>query len=213
MSLTSCFEVPLSQHEHHAKHHHMRQRLAQLAARLMAEDGMLDFASAKRKAARQLGAPDTQNLPANGEVERELRTWQHLYQKDEQTERIHILRREALDVMHLLQAFNPHLAGAVLSGAATRQAPIELHLFADSSKEVELFLLNHHTPYEATAKRFDFGAETREIPLLVVQGTHTEIELAVFSMNELRQAPRSPVNGKSMERAKAPQVEALIEAR
>lgn len=201
----------MSQHEHHAKHHHMRQRLAQLAARLMAEDGLLDFASAKRKAARQLGAPDTQNLPANSEVARELRTWQHLYQQDEQTERVRILRQEALEAMHLLQAFNPHLAGAVLSGAATRQAPIELHLFADSSKEVELFLLNHKTSYEAAEKRFDFGAEIREIPLLVLQGKHTEIELAVFSMDELRQAPRSPVSGKPMERAKTRQVEALIE--
>lgn len=201
----------MSQHEHHAKHHQMRQRLAQLAARLMAEDGLLDFASAKRKAARQLGAPDTQNLPTNSEVERELRTWQHLYQKDEQAERVRVLRQEALDAMHLLQAFNPHLAGTVLSGAATRQAPIELHLFADSSKEVELFLLNHKTPYEAAEKHFDFGAKIRVIPLLVLQGKYTEIELAVFSMDELRQAPRSPVSGKPMERAKTRQVEALIE--
>lgn len=200
----------MSQHEHHAKHHHMRQRLAQLAARLMAEDGLLDFASAKRKAARQLGAPDTQNLPANSEVERELRTWQHLYQKDEQAERIRILREEALEIMHQLQAFNPHLAGAVLSGAATRQAPIELHLFADSPKEVELFLLNRNIPYEAAERRFDFGTETRETPLLVLQGEHTEIELAVFSVDELRQAPRSPISGKSMERAKPRQVEALV---
>ena len=40
----------------------MRERIAQLAARLMAVDGIDDFALAKRKAARQAGAPDTRNL-------------------------------------------------------------------------------------------------------------------------------------------------------
>jgi hypothetical protein len=39
----------------------MRARIAAAAARLMAEDGIDDFALAKRKAARQLGALDTQS--------------------------------------------------------------------------------------------------------------------------------------------------------
>src|SRR5712664_4853012 len=37
----------------------MRARIAAAAARMMAEDGLDDFALAKRKAARQLGAEDT----------------------------------------------------------------------------------------------------------------------------------------------------------
>ena len=49
-----------------------RERIAQLAARLMAADGVQDFALAKRKAARQLGANDTQNLPNNTEIEQVL---------------------------------------------------------------------------------------------------------------------------------------------
>ncbi len=35
----------------------MRARIAATAARIMAEDGIEDFALAKRKAARRLGAP------------------------------------------------------------------------------------------------------------------------------------------------------------
>src|SRR3990172_5650810 len=45
------------------KQQHMRARIAAAAARIMAEDGVEDFALAKRKAARQLGAEDTQALP------------------------------------------------------------------------------------------------------------------------------------------------------
>lgn len=202
----------MTQFEHNAKHNHMRQRLAQLAARLIAEDGMLDYAAAKRKAARQLGAADTQNLPANGEIERELRAYQALFQKDEQAERLHILRTDALDVMHQLQGFNPYLTGSVLSGTAARGANINLHLFADSLKEVELFLLNRKISYETSEKRFSFGDESRMVPVLILEGEHAEIELAIFSLDDQRQGPRSPVSGKSMERAKAQQVETLLEA-
>ena len=51
----------------------MRGHIANLAARLMAVDGIDDFALAKRKAARQAGALDTRSLPTNEEVEQALR--------------------------------------------------------------------------------------------------------------------------------------------
>ena len=61
----------------------MRARIAATAARIMAEDGIDDFALAKRKAARQLGAAETEALPANDEVEAELRAYRALYQPEE----------------------------------------------------------------------------------------------------------------------------------
>lgn len=198
-------------HEHTGKHQQMRQRLAQLAARLMAEDGVLDYAAAKRKAARQSGAPDTHNLPTNGEIERELRAYQALFQDGEQAERLRTLRTEALGAMHLLRDFTPSLAGPVLDGTAARHSSIDLHVFADSLKDIELFLLNRRIPYAATEKRFRFGDEARMVPVLILEGKSTEIELAVFGVDGLRQAPRDPVGGKAMERAGAQQVQALLE--
>ena len=58
----------------------MRARIAAAAARLMAEDGIDDFALAKRKAARSLGAAETEALPGNDEIEAELRAYLALYQ-------------------------------------------------------------------------------------------------------------------------------------
>src|SRR2546425_1928520 len=87
----------------------MRARIAAAAARMMAEDGLDDFALAKRKAARQLGAEDTRWLPKNEEIEVELRAYQSLYQGEEQRERIHYLRERALEAMRLLERFRPHL--------------------------------------------------------------------------------------------------------
>src|SRR3954471_10911841 len=91
----------------------MRARIAAAAARIMAEDGIDDYALAKRKAARQLGAGDTQALPGNDEIEAELRAYQSLYQGDEQRHRIRHLRTQALEAMRMLAQFRPYLAGAV----------------------------------------------------------------------------------------------------
>ena len=58
------------------------------------------------------------------------------------------LRGVALAVMALLESFRPCLIGAVLDGTAGRYADVELELFADSAKDVEIFLLSRHIPYE-----------------------------------------------------------------
>src|SRR5213083_103144 len=89
----------------------MRARIAAAAARLMAEDGIDDFALAKRKAARQLGAADTQSLPRNDEIEAELRAYRALYQADEHPQLINELRRIALDAMRALERFSPYQIG------------------------------------------------------------------------------------------------------
>src|SRR5258708_31896508 len=98
----------------------MRARIAAAAARIMAEDGIDDFALAKRKAARQLGAVDTEALPRNDEVEAELRAYRALYQAGEHPELIEELRRLALEVMQALEQFNPYLTGPVLDRKSTR---------------------------------------------------------------------------------------------
>jgi len=71
-----------------ARQNGMRARIAAAAARLMAEDGIADFALAKRKAARSLGAPHTEALPGNDEIEAELRAYLALYQASEHPERV-----------------------------------------------------------------------------------------------------------------------------
>ena len=48
---------------------HLRLRIAQLAAQLMIESGIRDYAFAKRKAAKQLGVSAARGLPSNEEVD------------------------------------------------------------------------------------------------------------------------------------------------
>src|SRR5262252_3969357 len=91
------------------KQQQIRARIAAAAARIMAEDGIEDFALAKRKAARQLGAAEREGLPGNEEIEAELRAYRALYQADEHPERIAELRRVALEAMRALERFTPYL--------------------------------------------------------------------------------------------------------
>ncbi len=189
----------------------MRMRIAQEAARLIAEDGMTDFLAAKRKAAQRLGAPNTRHMPGNQEIEEALLMHQRLFQADTQPQVLRNLRRTAVDAMKRFESFKPRLTGAVLNGTAGAHAEIELHLFAPAAKDVALFLLDHKIPFETGQRRFRFEREVwEEIPLFHVYAGDHSVVLAVFPLDGRREAPRSPVDGRPMARADLKAVEALL---
>jgi hypothetical protein len=132
-----------------------RSGIAAAAARLMAEDGIDDYLLAKKKALRRLGLPEHTALPDNAEVEAELRTYRALYQSGEHPAILVAMRRSALHLMEFLAAFNPYLTGSVLDGTAGEYSQIDLLLFADSAKEVEIFLLNHGIDVQHATPRHD----------------------------------------------------------
>lgn len=193
---------------------HLREQVAQLAARLIAEDGIQDYAQAKRKAARQLRAEDSLCLPNNAEIENALKTYHAIYHPASQKDWVSRMRRHALDTMRLLERFNPHLAGSVLSGTAAAHSDINLLLFSDSAKEVELYLLGKQIPYRVGVKRLKFGDEARMVPTVILEGElgMATVEAAILSEAEFRQGPRSPINGRPMAKANSTQLETLIEA-
>jgi len=185
----------------HKQQQMMRARIAVAAARIMAEDGIDDFALAKRKAARQLGAEDTQALPKNDEVELELRTYQSLYQGKEQRERIRYLRGRALEAMLLLEGFRPYLSGPVLTGTAGRYSDIDLQLFTDDNKAVELFLLSHAIAYEVSLQRHFAGDRERPISVLKFDWEDVVLNVAVYGINDERSTLKTTLAGKPMHRA------------
>lgn len=196
--------------EQKLKQQQMRTRIAAAAARLMAEDGIEDFAAAKRKAARQLGAVDTQFLPNNDEIEAELRLYQSLFQGEEQHERIRYLRVQALQAMEQLAEFHPYLTGPVLKGTAARYADIDLLVFADSSKELEIFLLNRNIPYQASESRHFSGNQERAITVLSMDWDGTPVRVAVFTRGDERNPLRTSQLGKPLERVDLAGVRELL---
>jgi hypothetical protein len=190
----------------------MRARIAAAAARIMAEDGIEDYALAKRKAARGLGAADTEALPGNDEIEAELHAYRALYQPAEHPQRIAELRRAALDAMQTLERFNPYLTGAVLAGTAGPYAEIDLQLFPESAKDVEIFLLDRDIAYTSAEGRRYAGDRARAVAVLSLNWDETPLRLSVFDPRDERLALKSSQNGKVMERAGIAEVRAMVEA-
>lgn len=190
----------------------MRVRIAAAAARIMAEEGIDDFALAKRKAARRLGAPDSEALPANEEVEVALREYLALYQAEAHPERIHELRRIALQAMDALERFTPYLTGPVLAGLAGPYAEIDLQLFPESTKDVELYLLDLNIPYEATDERRYTGDRARAVAVISLDWQGVPLRLAVFDPRDERSALKTTPAGRVAARAGIAEVRTLVEA-
>jgi hypothetical protein len=186
----------------------LRRAIASRAARLMAEDGIGNYGLAKRKAARALGAGEGEALPTNQEVEAELRAYQSIYQEAELPGRLKLLRETALEVMEVLADFRPYLSGSVLDGTAGRYAEVELELFADSGKDVEIMLLSDDISYEIAdnSRQIPDGAETQ----LRLDWNGIPLLLSVFPLLAERRQRRNPHTGRSRSRANAKAVASLL---
>ena len=188
----------------------MRIRIAAAAARLMAEDGIDSFALAKRKAARQLGAADTESLPTNDEIEAQLRDYRALYQADEHPERIAELRRVALDAMRALERFSPYLTGPVLKGIAGPYAEIDLQLYPDSAKDVELFLLERNIAFDTSEGRRYSGDRAHAVSVFKLDWLGIPLRLSVFDPRDERLALKTTQTGRVMDRAGIAEVGQLL---
>lgn len=187
----------------------LRREIAALAARMIAEDGISDYGFAKRKAARQLGAVNADELPNNAEIDAEVRTYLAVFQDEEHLERQQVMRIAAAEVMRELDAFRPYLTGAVLEGTAGRYAEVEIDLFPESAKEVEIFFLNHGVAYEHREPRRNQPDAPEAI--LVFDWGDVPVKLRIYSPDVERLSRRSPHGARQMERARLATVEALIE--
>ncbi len=198
---------------------HMRQLIAQSAARMIAQDGISDFAYAKKKAGKQVGATDNSVLPSNAEIEEELKLYNALFLSDEQPENLRNLRKNALFTMQMLERFNPHLTGSVLDGTAGAGSETHIHLFADSLKELEMFLLNLDIPFETNEKSYRImndgkrdkkGDNRKKVPLFTLEMDTGLIKLSVFEVDDMRVSTKRAADGANAERADIESVKALL---
>ena len=200
---------------------HIRQMIAQQAARMMAEDGINDFAYAKKKAGKQLGVTEASVLPTNAEIEEEIRLYHNIYNADEQPLELAKLRKAALMTMQLFERFNPHLTGSVLDGTAGKFSQTNIHLFADSAKDVEMFLLNQQIPFESSEKSYrvsdkpskDKKEKVRKtVPVFTLETELGLQKLSVFDVDDMRVAVKRTVDGNNAERADISDLQALLNA-
>ena len=194
----------MPRHERPRSNNGSRASIASAAARLMAEDGIADIYHAKRKAARQLGLPEHTAYPDNAEVEAQLRAYRSLYQEQAHPELLRAMRLSALRLLELLADYSPRLAGSVLDGTAGEHSRIDILLFADSAKEVEIFLLNQGIEFEHAEPRHE-----RAEAVLVMETDTAEANLTIFPPQMERVAMKQR-DGRPREGIRADALRALI---
>ena len=187
----------------------LRESIANIAARLMAEDGIEDYAQAKRKAARQAGAPAARQMPTNDEIDEALARYRGLFQHGHAAQ-LRELRELALEVMRELDAFNPYLTGSVLRGSAGKYAAIQLQLFCANAKSVEHYLLGRNIRLRSAEISLYAGDMEVRAPVLIFERDGCAIHLTLLSPRDLRLALKIAPGGKPIERAKTDAVEILI---
>lgn len=190
----------------------LRERVAQLAAQLMAEHGIQDFGLAKRKAARQMGVEDGHNLPGNQEIELALKSYQALYHGESHPARLRLLREIAVDTMQMLADYHPYLTGSVLNGTAGPHSDINLQLYTDNEKELELYLIQRNIPFKQGQRLVHRPGGMKNIPSFTLSLDEADVEIAIYPEDELRSAPRSQPDGRAPRRAKLTQVQALLDS-
>jgi len=211
----------------------LREEIAQAAARMIAEDGA-DYATAKRKAARQLLGDVRvagEWLPDNETIEAEVRAYQALFHGESQPRILALMRRVAVLAMTDLAPFRPYLVGAVLNGTATEHSDIYLQCFCDSPKDVALHLLNAGVDFDTSESRHFGGradVETlsflwrgqwpaqREARLLAGEvraelGAPVGLHIALYDADDERGALRADASGR-VARADLTVVLALLQA-
>jgi hypothetical protein len=168
---------------------HIRFQVAHKAAQMIAEEGISDYAFAKRKAAKFFGLLDGDALPSNDEINDAIKKHQAIFFDEEHEVQLKALRAEALSLMRKLKFFNPHLTGGVLDGTIGRYPITYIHLYADSMKEVEFFLLNQNISYKTRDRKSqikDPMQDKKKIPVLILNGSLGPIELFIYHFDDLK---------------------------
>ncbi len=176
----------------------LRQEIAAAAARLVAQDGA-DYGSAKRKAARQVlgDAPSPPNvLPDNDMIEEQVRQYNALFLANSQPARLFQLRTIALQVMEALQQFHPLLSGPVLNGTAGPHDEIYLQLFAESAKEIHIFLLNKNVVLDMSESPHFKGARYDAVETASFLWKNEGVHAAMYELDDMRGALKAKADGK-----------------
>jgi hypothetical protein len=183
-----------------------RTRIAQAAARLIAEHGITDWRLAKRKAARQLMLPEREALPGDDEVEAALADYHAIFGGDAHEATLRTQRTLALRWMRRLAQFAPLLTGGVAEGWATAHSDVRLELTAADAKLVELALLNAGVAYRTMHADRDGAAE------LYVDDREGGVRLSIREPEDARQRPRRDRHGNEEIRLTADEITELLAA-
>jgi hypothetical protein len=112
--------------------------------------------------------------------------------------------------MQALAEFSPYLTGPVLTGVAGAYSEIDLQLFPDSAKDVEMFLLNRGIPFATREGRRYSGDRAHAASVFTLEWRGVPLRLSVLDRRDERVALKTSQAGRVMDRAGIAEVGALL---
>jgi hypothetical protein len=194
-----------------------RVLIAAEAARLMYQEGVKEYFTAKRLAAKRvLGHVEGKRtrhrpaaLPSNGEIRAALLALAEAAEGSGRTRKLFAMRVVALEAMKQLAPFQPRLIGSVSTGHVRRGSDIDISLFTDDEEAVELHLAALGWRFETERVTIHKFGELRDYLHHHVE-ERFPIELTVYPARELRFRPRSSTDGLPIVRLSCSSLTSLI---
>lgn len=182
---------------------HFRQLLTNEAARLMYEENVKQYHTAKWRAAKNIlsqgggktSTVRTRDLPSNGEISEQVYQLASMYEGRTLTDRLFEMRLLALEVMATLEEFSPRLIGSVSTGRIKKGSDIDLHVFTDTVEKLEFKLNQLKWQYEKECVDIRYKNGIRQFTHFYLHSEYP-VELSVYPENDIRIQGRSSTDGK-----------------
>jgi hypothetical protein len=195
----------------------LRFSIAVEAARLMYEENVKEYFTAKRMAAKRvLGKVDGKRaryrpaaLPSNGEIRDALLAIAEAAEGSSRTRKLFAMRVVALETMKKLAPFEPRLIGSVSTGHVRRGSDVDIQLFTDDDESVEEHLAHLGLRFETKRVSIHKFGEIRDYLHHHVEERFA-VELTVYPLRELRFRPRSSTDGLPIDRVRPSRLEGLL---
>jgi predicted component of type VI protein secretion system len=196
------------QERRYASHSNVRHSVAVEAARMLYTREFKEYFQAKREAARR---QSTTVLPTNSEIHQQLLLLADKLEGGDRQRRLTDMRRVALEVMNLLEAFEPRLIGSTWTGHIRQGSDIDLNLYGDSLDAVMAALENALIPFDVERVNSRKQGHEREfLHLHVHHPSGLAVEITLYDPDELRVHPICSITGGPMARGTLPQLRSLL---
>ena len=172
----------------------LRNRVAQEAALLLYTSQEKEYKQAKKRGAETLGA---RVLPSNFEVAEELDRIAEEREGTQKRELLLRMRKEAKELMEVLEEFRPRLVGSVWRGTARRNSDLDIVTFSEDAVKV-LGQLQKHSFEVGRSERLSVTKEGKRedsFHIHVVLPSGDEAEVVVRSLDNLGKPERCETYG------------------
>jgi predicted nucleotidyltransferase len=186
----------------------LKERVIREAAALLYFGAEKEYKQAKMKAGETYG---THFLPSNLEVALELNRLAEEKEGSARNERLIFMRKEALKIMKILEAFHPLLLGSVWRGTIHQGSDIDIAVYAETPENVVNALkANNFMVQKNVWETVNKHGKTLSSFHINGESEKTEVEIVVRRLEEVGEKRKCEVFGDLIKGLRIPELEKVL---